>query len=60
MPDTLTIIREVVQISDNVVAMSATMTKEELMQEIMWIGSTVHPALMYRISRQHRGHRQQG
>jgi len=40
--------------------MSATMTKEELVQEMIQIGSTTCPALLYRIARQRKGHRQQG
>jgi len=61
IPDTLTIIRDVVQIADNVVAMYANMTKEELEQEMIRIGSAARPALMYRIARQCRGprHRRQ-
>ena len=49
MPDTLTIIRDVVQIADNVVAMQAEMTKEELVQKMIWIGSTGRPALTIRL-----------
>jgi len=60
IPDTLTIIKDIVQISDNDVAMSATMTKEELVQVMIRIGSTTRPALLYRIVRQRKGHRQQG
>ena len=52
---TLSIIRDVVQILDQVVAMSANMTIEELVQEMVQIGSTSRPALMYRIARQRRG-----
>ena len=55
LPNTLTIIRDVLQMADNVVAMSAEMTKEELVQEMIRIGSTGRPALTYQISRQHRG-----
>jgi hypothetical protein len=47
LPDTLTIIRDVVQMAHNVVAMSAEMTKEELLQEMIRIGSTGRPALTY-------------
>jgi len=47
MPDTLTITRDVVQIADSVVAMSAETTKKELVQEMIRIGSTGRPALMY-------------
>jgi hypothetical protein len=57
MRDKSTIIRDVMQISDNVVAMSVKMTKEELVQEMIRIGSTARHALMYRIARQRRGHR---
>jgi len=57
MPDTLTIIGDVVQIVDNVVAMSIEMTKDEVVQEMIRIGSTVRPTLMYQIARQRRGHR---
>jgi len=37
--------------------MSAEMTKEELVQEMIRIGSTARPALMYQIARQRKGHR---
>jgi len=57
MSDTLTIIRDVVQISDNVVAMTVEMTKEDLVQEMIRIDNTARHALMYRIARQRRGHR---
>ena len=63
MPDTLTIIRGVVQMDDNDVAMNTEMTKEELVQEMIRIGSTGRPALTYQIARQRRGQsyrRQQG
>jgi len=57
MSDTLTIIRDVVQIADNIVAMSDEMTKEEIAQEVIRIGSIGRPALTYQISRQRRGQR---
>nr|ABD33234.1 IMP dehydrogenase/GMP reductase, related [Medicago truncatula] len=57
IPDTLTIIRDVVQVADNVVAMQEEMTKEELVQEMIRIGSTGRPALTYRIVRHLRGQR---
>jgi len=31
------------------------MTREELLQEMVWIGSIGRPALTYQIVRQHRG-----
>jgi len=55
MPDTLTIIMDVVQIVVNIVARSGEMTKEKIVQEVIRIGSTGHPALTYRIARQRRG-----
>ena len=57
MPDTLTIIRDVVQIADNIVARSGEMTREDLVQEMIQIGSTSRPALTYQIVRQRRGQR---
>jgi len=57
LPDTLTIIRDVMQIVDNVVARSGEMTREELVQEMIRIGSIGHPALTYQIARQRRGQR---
>jgi isopentenyl diphosphate isomerase/L-lactate dehydrogenase-like FMN-dependent dehydrogenase len=57
MPDTLTIIRDVVQMTDNAVAVQAEMTKEELVQEMIRIGSIGHPALTYQIDMKHRGQR---
>ena len=57
LPDTLTIIRDVVQIADNVVARSGEMTREELVQEMIRIGSIGRPALTYQIVRQRRGQR---
>jgi len=57
LPDTLTIIRDVVQMAYNIVAMQAEMTKEELVQEMIWIGSTGRPALTYQIAKQRRGQR---
>ena len=63
MPDTLTIIWDVVQIADDIVAKSGEMTKEEIVQEMIRIGTTGRPALTYRIAMQRRGqrhHRQHG
>jgi len=57
MTDTLTIIKEVVQMADNAVAMSDEMIKEELVQEMIRIGITGRPALTYQIARQRKGHR---
>jgi len=57
LPDTPTIIRDVVQITDNVVARSGEMTREELLQEMIQIGSIGRPALTYQIARQRRGQR---
>ena len=45
------------QIADNVVARSGEMTREELLQEMIRIGSIGRPALTYQIVRQHRGQR---
>jgi len=50
LPDTLTIIRDVVQIADNVVGKSSEMTREELVQEMIRIGSIGRPALTYQIA----------
>jgi len=58
MPDTLTIIRDVMHIADDIVARHADMTKEEIVQEVMRIASTGRPALTYQIDRWHRGQRQ--
>jgi hypothetical protein len=55
MPDTLTIIWDVVHIADDIVARHTEMTKEEIVQEVMRIASTVRPALTYQIARQRRG-----
>jgi len=57
LPDTLTIIRDVVQIADNVVARSGEMTREELLQEMIQIDSFGCHALTYQIARQRRGQR---
>ena len=57
MPDTLTIIQDVVHIADDIVARSGEMTKEEIVQEVMWIASTSRPALTYQIARRRRWHR---
>ena len=55
MSDTLTIIRDVVHISDDIVARSDKMTKEEIVQEVSRIASTGHLALTYQIVRRRRG-----
>jgi hypothetical protein len=57
MPDTLTIIRDVVHIVDDIVARQAEMTKEEIVQEVMRIAGTGRPALTYQIVRRRRGPR---
>jgi predicted ArsR family transcriptional regulator len=57
MPDTLTIIRDVVHIADDIVARQAEMTKEEIVQEVMRIAGTGRPALTYQIARRRRGPR---
>jgi len=49
MSDTLSIIMDVVQMSDGVVAMRDNMTKDELVQVLVQIGSTGRPTLMYQI-----------
>jgi len=58
MPDTLTIIRDVVHIADDIVTRQAEMTKEEIVQEVMRIASTSRLALTYQIARRRRGQRQ--
>jgi len=58
MPDTLTIIRDVVHIVDDIVARQAEMTKEEIVQEVMRIADTGRPALTYQTARRRRGQRQ--
>jgi hypothetical protein len=55
MPDTLKIIRDVVHLVDDIVARQAEMTKEEIVQEVMWIADTGRPALTYQIARRRRG-----
>jgi len=55
--DTLTIIRDVVHIADDIVARSGEMTKEEIVQEVMRIASTSRHAFTYQIARQRRGQR---
>jgi len=55
MPDTLTIIWDVVHIAEDIVARSGEVTKEEIVQEVMRIASTSHPALTYHIARRCRG-----
>jgi len=57
MPDTLTIIRDVVHIANDIVARSGEMTKEEIVQEVMRIASTSRPALRYQIVMRRRGQR---
>jgi hypothetical protein len=57
MLDTLTIIRDVMQITDNIVARSGEMTKEEIVHEVIRIGSTSRTTLTYQIARQRRGQR---
>ena len=58
MSDTLTIIRDVMHIVDDIVARHADMTKEEIVQEVMRIASTGRPVLRYQIARRRRGQRQ--
>ena len=50
MPDTLTIIRDVVQIADDIVARRGEMTKEEIVHEVIRIGTTGRLALTYQIA----------
>ena len=57
MSDTLTIMRDMVHIVDDIVARSGEMTKEEIVQEVIRIVSTGRPALTYQIVRQRRGQR---
>jgi predicted ArsR family transcriptional regulator len=57
MSDTLTIIRDVVHIADDIVVRHADMTKEEIVQEVMRIAGIGRPALTYQIARRRRGHR---
>jgi len=57
MPDTLTIIRDVVHIADDIVARSDEITKEEIVQEVMRIASIGRPALTCQIARRRRGQR---
>ena len=47
MPNTLTIIRDVVHIADDIVTRSGEMTKEEIVQEVTRIASTSRPAFTY-------------
>jgi len=47
----------VVHITDDIVARSGEMTKEEIVQEVMQIASTSRPALTYQIARRRRWHR---
>jgi len=54
MPDTLTIIGDVVHIADDIVARSGEMTKEKIVKEVIRIGSTGRPALTYQIARRRR------
>ena len=58
MPDTLTIIWDLVHIADDIVARQGEMTKEEIAQEVMRIAGTGRPALTYQIARRRRGQRQ--
>jgi hypothetical protein len=55
MPDTLTIVRDVAHIARDIVARHGEMTKDEIVQEVMWIASATEPALTYQISRRRRG-----
>ncbi|XP_039683953.1 uncharacterized protein [Medicago truncatula] len=55
--DRLTIIRDVVNIVDDIVVRQAEMTKEEIFQEVMRIAGTGRPALTYQIARRRRGSR---
>jgi len=57
MPDTLTIIRDVVHIVDDIVARNSEMTKVEIVQEVSRIASTGRPTITYQIVRQRRGQR---
>ena len=57
MPDTLTIIQDVVHIVDDIVARSGEMTKEEIVQEVSRIARTGRPAFSYQIARRRRGQR---
>jgi hypothetical protein len=63
MSDTLTIIRDVMHIADEIVARHTDMTKDEIVHEVMRIANTGRPALTYQIARRRRGKgqgRQQG
>jgi len=57
LPNTLTIIRDVVQIADNVVVRSGEMTREEIVHEMIRIDSIGRHAVTYQIARQRRGQR---
>nr|ABN08712.1 hypothetical protein MtrDRAFT_AC158497g14v2 [Medicago truncatula] len=57
MPNTLTIIRDVVHIADDIVARQAEMTKEEIVQEVMRIAGTGRPAVTYQIAKRRCGSR---
>jgi len=57
MADTLTIIRDVMHMVDDILARHADMTKEEIVQEVMRIASTSRPALTYQIAKRRRGQR---
>jgi len=57
MPDTLTIIRDVVHIAGDIVARSGELTKEEIVQEVIRIASTGRLTLTYQIARRRRGQR---
>jgi len=56
MSDTLTIIREMVHISDGMLAMSDQLSREELLHVLTQISSIDRPTLMYQIAKQRRGH----
>jgi len=58
MPYTLTIIRDVVHIADDIVVRQAEMTKEEIVQEVMQIAGVGRLALTYQIARRRKGQRQ--
>jgi len=49
MSDTLTIIRDVVHIVDDIVVRQAEMTKEKIVQEVMRIAGTGRSALRIRL-----------
>jgi len=57
MPDTLTIIWDVVHIADDIVAKSDEMTKEEIVQEVMRIANIGRPVHTYQIARRRKRQR---